>query len=194
MERRTQVMSNSKTPQTLKPITLILIRHGYAMDRDKFAAISKNDEQRPLTKKGIKLLNEFKKNKRKFLKDVELVYCSPLTRTVQTAKILWSGSATVKVKFTEALKPEAELNETKSYLNKITTKSKSKKIIAIVGHEPNLSIIANDLLFDNVHGAKKTQLPFKFYKGSAMILQLNTHQLNSGSAHLVGYINHKTDF
>jgi len=113
---------------------LLFIRHSLAVDRMKFSG---DDLDRPLTKKGIKRAKKFFKKIKKIYPEIDVIYTSPAIRALQTANILNNFYNTKLIK-TPFLLPGAEFKRLKFNNN----------IVAIVGHEPDLSEFIRTLTFN----------------------------------------------
>jgi phosphohistidine phosphatase len=114
-------------------VTLFIVRHALAEDKEKFAKKNKNDEKRPLTSRGKK---QFKKTSKQYYKkypDMDVFYSSPLVRAVETAEIL-KKKYKKKYQILDLLKPEGDPAKLLQFLLK-----QKKENIFIVGHEPSLS-------------------------------------------------------
>ncbi len=143
---------------------ILIVRHAIAEDRDHWAKMNPDDEQRPLTKKGIKQFISFSKTICHLLDDPDLFLCSPLVRSIQTADIL-KKRYKKNYRIIKELKPEA----TCARLLKFLSLSKKKKII-LVGHEPLLS----EFIGYCVSGASKSDVILK--KGSCCLLETEKMQ------------------
>ena len=67
---------------------LVVVRHADAGDREAFAKTGKSDDLRPLSEKGRKQMKGASKGLRALVPGADLIVTSPLTRAVQTAKIV----------------------------------------------------------------------------------------------------------
>lgn len=156
-------------------ILLSLIRHGNAEDRDDFAQSGQPDVLRPLTPKGILQLKALRKEQKKLLKSVDQILCSPAMRTRQTAAELFAKNKNVLPSFFDWLAPGASAHSAVDGLSS-AVKKKSKHL-AIVGHEPQLSQLAQLLLV----GVKNQNFKFKFFKGAIMVMEFqDLHSLVGG--------------
>jgi alpha-ribazole phosphatase len=75
-------------------ITLVLIRHGATKSNLEHRYLGKTDE--PLCKEGENQLEEYKRQN--LYPRVDILYTSPMTRCIQTAKILYPDMQTNSVK------------------------------------------------------------------------------------------------
>lgn len=116
---------------------LYIIRHGIAGER---LEDEKEDELRSLTKKGKKEFKAISKELRDLDVRFDEVISSPLIRALETAEIAHKYcSDSNKIVVSELLRPDGSYTPLIQYLNKL----KAKGSVAIVGHEPFLSIFAS---------------------------------------------------
>ena len=123
-------------------MTLIIIRHALAEDREDFAKKNKDDSLRPLTIKGKKRMEDVLDEMSSFLESLELIVTSPYVRAKQSAQIV---QVKTKAKIVEA----AELvphSPPQAFVKWIKSQAIDKKVIAAVGHEPQLSLLISYLL------------------------------------------------
>src|SRR5688572_3950012 len=123
---------------------LLLIRHAIAEEEEDFARTGKDDRLRPLTDEGRKKMKQAAKGLRGLTPDIDLLATSPLTRAAQTGAILdsvYGGLHEVEI---EELAPEVSPIEFLSWLRK-----QKEERVAVVGHEPSLSLIVSWLLTGN---------------------------------------------
>jgi len=117
---------------------LLFIRHSLAMDREVFVG---NDLERPLVEKGIKRAKTFFKHIKKIYPKIDYIITSKAKRAKDTALILKEFYKDAIYEETTLLYPGANINDLKKVL-----KNKDG-IIAIVGHEPDLSEFIKELMF-----------------------------------------------
>lgn len=117
---------------------LLFIRHSLAMDREAFVG---NDLERPLVEKGIKRAKTFFKHIKKIYPEIDYIITSKAKRAKDTALILKEYYKDAIYEETTLLYPGANINDLKEVL-----KNKDG-IIAIVGHEPDLSEFIKELMF-----------------------------------------------
>ncbi|SNR71321.1 phosphohistidine phosphatase SixA [Desulfurobacterium atlanticum] len=118
---------------------IFLIRHGKAVDREEWIG---DDCKRPLTEEGEEEFREFAQKIKYLFPDDFIIVSSPCERALKTAQILKEITGQ-KLKITELLKPDAEVEDYLEVLEKFDGN------IAIVAHEPDLSIFMNELLCIN---------------------------------------------
>lgn len=124
-------------------LELYIIRHGLAGSslKDKI-----EDNERPLEKKGKRIMKDIAKGLKKLKISFDLVLTSPLLRAKESAEIVnaYCGN-TKKIKETELLSPGASFDHLIEFLNNL----KDSSTVAIVGHEPFLSSFASYCLSKN---------------------------------------------
>lgn len=121
---------------------LLLFRHGEAIE----SAPGLGDQGRWLTEKGRRTTRKVAR----FLDErasrrPATVWTSSLVRAVQTAEIL---AATIGVKGEVVVQPDLAPNGDPAELVRIVATFRGRGPLAIVGHEPSLSLIARHLLGD----------------------------------------------
>lgn len=117
---------------------LLFIRHSLAMDKEVFVG---NDLERPLVEKGIKRAKTFFKHIKKIYPKIDYIITSKAKRAKDTALILKEFYKDAIYEETTLLYPGANINDLKKVL-----KNKDG-IIAVVGHEPDLSEFIKELMF-----------------------------------------------
>ena len=119
---------------------LVIIRHGPAGDRAEWEAERRDDRLRPLTADGKKEVRRVAKGLTTLLPQIDLLATSPLVRAGQTAEIVGSEyeCETVTV---ESLAPGHDPEQVVKWL-----RAQAGDTVAIVGHEPDLSILGCYLL------------------------------------------------
>jgi len=152
---------------------LLLIRHAIAEESEDFARTGKDDRLRPLTDEGRKKMKQAAKGLKEIVPEIDLLATSPLTRAAQTGAIVdsvYGGLSEVEI---EELSPEATPNEFLLWLRK-----QKADTLAVVGHEPSLSLILSWLLT----GTERRI--FSFRKGGAALLEL-PGEVGAGTATLL---------
>ena len=93
-----------------------MIRHGLAGER---LEDEKQDEERPLKKKGKEKIKEIAKGLRELKICFDVVLTSPLLRSKETAEIINDHCCDTKeVTVTDLLRPDASYNNLIKFLNK----------------------------------------------------------------------------
>jgi len=128
---------------------LLVIRHGAAMDQEKFAESGESDELRPLTPDG-----------KRDMKKIDILATSPLVRARQTAGIVADEMEMDDAEITDTLKPEAALEDFEKWAGLYA----HNNLLAIVGHEPHLSSLVTWL----ISGKRDSRIELK--KGGACLI------------------------
>ena len=139
---------------------LLIVRHARAEDRDRFAVTRQPDALRPLTRKGIRRMTGAARGLRQLVPSIDVLIASPLRRAIETARIISDAYGGVKWIERDELSPGTGAEQVVRWL----ATQPQKGVIAIVGHEPDLS----ELLARVV--ASKSELPSKLKKGSASLV------------------------
>ena len=122
---------------------LFILRHGYAGNR---LSDPIKDTKRELTVSGKKEVVEIAKSLKKLGVKFNVIFSSPLARAFQTAKIIAEEyKLTKQIEQSEELKP----NGSKDFLYNKLSKLNIDSVILIVGHEPYLSSMINDIISNN---------------------------------------------
>jgi phosphohistidine phosphatase len=104
------------------------------------------DTKRQLTVSGKKEVVEIAKSLKKLGVNFNVIISSPLTRAFQTAKIIAKEyNLTEQIEQSEELKPNGSKDSLSNKLSKLSIDS----VILIVGHEPYLSSMINDIISNN---------------------------------------------
>ena len=109
---------------------LLFIRHSLAVEREEWRG---HDLDRPLAEKGKKRARKFFKVIKKIYPEIDIIITSKAKRALQTAEILKEFYLDADFEITSKLYPGANFNDLKEVLEG------REGIIAIVGHEPDLS-------------------------------------------------------
>jgi phosphohistidine phosphatase len=121
-------------------VKLLIIRHGPAGDRAEWEAEGRDDRLRPLTLQGKKEMRRVAGGLATLVSKIDQLATSPLVRAVQTAEIVASQYDCDPVTV-EALAPGNDPGEVVRWL-----RGQRGDTIAVVGHEPDLSMLACYLL------------------------------------------------
>ena len=119
---------------------VILFRHGPAGRRDPERW--PDDSVRPLTSLGAHLTREAAEGLARIEPDVREIVSGPFSRTRQTARVLADVLDTGDVEELEALRPGGPLADVLRFL----ADRVSGRGLVVVGHEPDLGILAGMLL------------------------------------------------
>ncbi|MEL6381595.1 MAG: phosphohistidine phosphatase SixA [Cyanobacteria bacterium J06626_18] len=129
------------SPQT----ELYFIRHGIAAERGTYA----KDEERPLTEKGRSRTESVAWRLQTLDCKVDCILSSPLVRAQQTAGILLDIGLSATSEILDDLAPEGSLQTWLPWLANWQTQH-PRSCLALVGHEPNLSHWAQELVTGQV--------------------------------------------
>ncbi|MBX9685992.1 MAG: phosphohistidine phosphatase SixA [Candidatus Obscuribacterales bacterium] len=127
---------------------LFLVRHGIAVD--SLSGEIKTDAQRPLTPEGREEVELVAKALKKSFGKLEVLISSPLVRARQTAEIFQEVMKVEAPEICQALAPAGDSSQVFSFL-----KTKKAESIALFGHEPDMSELAQELL------GSEFNIPFK---------------------------------
>ncbi|HEX2643606.1 MAG TPA: histidine phosphatase family protein [Thermoanaerobaculia bacterium] len=153
---------------------LLMIRHAIAEEREDFAKTGKDDHLRPLTDEGRKKMKQAAKGLKTLVPEIDLLATSPLTRAAQTGAIvdsIYGGLREVEV---EELSPDTTPVCFLSWLRQ----QKGCQTVAVVGHEPSISLLLSWLLTGNERRL------FAFRKGGACLLEFEG-EVAAGTATLL---------
>jgi len=129
---------------------LYLLRHAIAAPR---GAVYFPNDDRPLTQVGIDKMKKGAEGIRTIVPKLDVILTSPLKRASGTANIVATAlGIAVKVETRKQLSPDVPAEITASFLEKLPPRNR----VMIVGHEPNLSLLASFLL-----GYREPFLDFK---------------------------------
>ena len=121
---------------------LLVIRHAIAEDQEDFARSGRDDSERPLTDEGRDKMRRAITGLRRIVSRIDLLASSPYTRARQTAELVAEGYGIDEIKTVEALVPDGALQDVQSWLQR----KSSVKVVAIVGHEPQLGELVTWLM------------------------------------------------
>jgi phosphohistidine phosphatase len=121
-------------------IEIYLIRHGLAGQFGDYD----EDALRPLTPEGLKKTQKVAQRLKALGIQFDLVLTSPYTRALQTAIVLQSTGLVETLETLEQLQPDGEIS---IVITHVASLRKTVSRIAIVGHEPDLTHLASQLIF-----------------------------------------------
>lgn len=115
---------------------IFLIRHAEAIDYETDTV--KDDEHRFITPNGRNITIKVAEFLKEELNDLDIIFTSPLIRAVQTAEIF---ADELKFKNEVMLVNELKNEFSIAGLQKLLNKNSELKSIALVGHEPKMSVL-----------------------------------------------------
>jgi phosphohistidine phosphatase len=125
-------------------MNLYVIRHAIAVDEG--TSEYESDSERPLTDKGRKKMRQIAKALRNLGVEFDLILSSPYVRARETAEILADVfKMKKKLDFSDNLIP---LGNPELLITEVNEKY-SVNSLAVVGHEPHLSILVGLLVAEN---------------------------------------------
>ena len=140
---------------------LLIVRHAKAEDRAAFAASGKDDSERPLTGAGREQAGKSARAIKTLLPRIDVLATSPLTRARDTARLLARDYKRLTPEELPALAPGASVKSVGAWL----AQQSADATVALVGHEPDLSVLASWLL------TGRTQPIMALKKGAACLLE-----------------------
>ncbi len=121
---------------------IYLIRHGLAGQLGDYEV----DADRPLTDEGMKKTRKVAERLNSLDLGFDRILTSPYQRAAQTAKVLQDSGLSKSLEIIDALQPEGDEVMVVEHL--IQTRAEGVRI-AVVGHEPDLTQLASQLIFGN---------------------------------------------
>jgi phosphohistidine phosphatase len=134
-------------------VKVLLVRHAPAEDRQEFARKGKPDTQRPLTREGRAKMRRAAQGAVSLLPELDMITSSPLTRAMQTARILAASYSDSDITRLESLSPGGSHEASIDWL----ARHSNLRCVAMVGHEPGLS----ELLGTMLNGGESTIAEFR---------------------------------
>jgi len=126
---------------------VLIVRHAAAEDKKRFAQKGKPDASRPLTTVGRRRMTRAARGLAQVEGGVALIATSPLVRAKQTAELL-AEAWRCAIEVWPELSPEGDAV---SLLDRVRERRLSK-VIALVGHEPQLGRWASWVLSGDSRG------------------------------------------
>jgi len=137
---------------------LLIVRHAIAAER---GAPGMSDDERPLTPEGKKRFRIAAKGLARIVPRPDVIFTSPLIRARQTAEIAARAWGSI-----EPVSLEALATGDIDVLAEALSVRKAEESVAIVGHEPHVSVLLARLL-----GSSQTDR-FSFRKGGVALVDL----------------------
>jgi phosphohistidine phosphatase len=156
---------------------LLFIRHGLAEDREIAAGKGLKDEDRALTKKGRQKMADAASGLKVIAPKLGYIATSPLLRAVQTAEIIRKEYRKIQLATTDVLRPGLDFHNFVNWARQLP----EKQLTAMVGHEPDLSLLICRLL----SGQEQSFIYFK--KGGAALIEL-PENIEAGSGKLMWFL------
>lgn len=122
-------------------IDLYIIRHGLAGEHGSY----ENDELRPLTEEGQQKTRKVADRLQEMGLRCDRLLTSPLVRAKQTAEILQQAGVGKVIEASRLLAPEGNLRDWEPWFAQ--WKRSGETGLALVGHEPNLSTWAEQMVW-----------------------------------------------
>jgi phosphohistidine phosphatase len=142
---------------------LLVVRHAIAEDKEAFAETGRPDTERPITKRGRKVMERVANGLRRQVKSIDVLAASPLVRAAQTAAIIAQEYGEIFVETVPALAPESA----PAGLAKWLRTRRDTGVMAVVGHEPHLGMLITWLMT----GARDSHVTLE--KGGACMLEID---------------------
>jgi len=138
---------------------VLVIRHAIAEDREVFAESGRDDAMRPLTAEGARKMRRAARGLRRIVPVIDELVASPLTRASETAEIVRREYDIDRVETADVLRPGTSPDGVVSWLAQ-----RNAGMVALVGHEPDLSRLTTYL----VSGTLRSAVQLK--KGGASLI------------------------
>ena len=127
--------------KAVQGVQIYIMRHGIATMRGADRSI--DDSERTLTPRGRSKCKQIGKGLARLGVTLDWIVTSPLVRASETAQIMAESlGAEIPMDFCEALRP----GEPPEKLLRFLKQQSQRKRILVVGHEPDLSILAGRLI------------------------------------------------
>ena len=152
---------------------ILIIRHAKAAQRGLLGFLGKKDAARPLTEVGRRDMRKAAKGIQKLVPEIDVLATSPLARARETADIVSKRYDDIAVMELAPLAPGGSKEDVLAWLRD----QKPSATVALVGHEPDLGILASWLL----SGGADSFVSLK--KGAACLIEM-TEKPTPGSGRL----------
>lgn len=141
---------------------ILIVRHAPAKNRLKWAESGGIETQRPLTKKGVKKMQQAVKGLHKMVEHVDVILSSTLERSIHTATLLCEQFGLQGIQKSSFLEPGVHPQDLLEHLRAYS----EDDTVVLVGHEPDLSELTCFLT------AGEASKPFLYFrKGGAALLE-----------------------
>ncbi len=143
-------------------MTVYIVRHAIAVKRGTPGLL--DDQSRALTPAGIKKMCRNAAALKKLGVAIDEIWTSPLLRARQTANLLAEGlGLRTSPRVVKALEPGGDVQQVIQKLSQLV----NRPAVALVGHEPDLGILATTLLTGSPHGR------IEFKKGAVACIEID---------------------
>jgi phosphohistidine phosphatase len=142
---------------------ILLLRHAIAQDQQTWAAQSKNDDLRPLTKTGSKRMRRQVRGLARIVANIDFILTSPLVRAKDTAELVHGEFPQAAMRETKQLAPGSSPLQ----LIEVLGAYRPDTTVALVGHEPALSLLLDLLLTGQLRGT------IRLKKGGACLVEFS---------------------
>lgn len=139
---------------------LIFIRHAHA--EGHFLADPEQDYLRELTPKGIKAFRAQLDHMKRALPVPDVIFCSPLVRSVQTAELVWEAWSSADLELITDLHLMVDPRLLVEYISFLPQQG----TYCFVGHEPHFSSVIGVLL-----GLHPEHDFLRFKKGAYLVME-----------------------
>ena len=156
---------------------LLIVRHAIAEDRDLFGAAGKSDHLRPLTRDGKRRMVRASKGLKFLVPKIDTILSSSYTRAAQTADILAKTYPKAELHHQEELEGGSDMLS----LLSLAQKYDSNAVVAVVGHEPQLSSFIARFF------SEQPRSTVTFKKGAACMIEF-TGEVTFGAGELLWLI------
>jgi phosphohistidine phosphatase len=153
----------------LGPMRLLLVRHAIAVERAAWALRGRPEGDRPLTDTGRARFRKVAAGLQREVASLDRILVSPLRRAVETAALLGAAYGKVAPDVRDEIAPGAAAVASPAALAgwlATAVSAESAAAVALVGQEPQLSLLAGWLLT----GEERSL--FDLRKGGACLLEL----------------------
>ena len=141
---------------------VLIVRHAKAEQRAPLGLLRKKDSERALTPGGRRDMARAAKGLKRLLPEINILAASPLARAKETAQILSECYDHIEVTELPLLSPGTKPAALLTWLRE----QQHDATVALVGHEPDLAILASYLLT----GREESRLLLK--KGACCLIDL----------------------
>jgi len=139
---------------------ILIIRHGIATPREE--ARDGDDRGRALTDRGRRRMRRVARGLSRWVPRLDAIASSPYVRTLETARLVADRYPGLELVELPALEPDGTPEEVAKWLSR----HRDEAVVALVGHSPNLELLASWLL----SGVTTSFLALG--KGSALLLHV----------------------